>query len=158
MRYLIFALALFAPIPALALSCFAPQIERSFAGYDAAEEEYLVVHGGLTLDLAKLPKGMTSDPAPPRMTHVAAQLAGYALTGAGFTVPFDHDVTLEVACIGPWCGGAQTGKDILGFVRRGADGFALAIHPCGGAVFWEPEPAMLKRVQQCLTEKDCAAE
>jgi hypothetical protein len=155
MRYLALALAFLAPMPAFALSCRAPTIENSYAQFDAAKEAYVVVHGRLTLDMSKLPKGMTTNPAPPSMTRVPAILRGSSLNTSGFALPFEQKVMLEVACFGPWCGGAKSGEDVLAFVRKETDGYALPISPCGGSVFGEPKPAMLKRVKQCLTLQNC---
>ncbi|KIN62494.1 hypothetical protein Z946_1354 [Sulfitobacter noctilucicola] len=155
MRFMLFLLALMAPVPALALSCLAPSVERSFAQFDAAEEVYIVVHGRLTFDPDQLPEGMTQDPLPPNETLVPARLKGLSLTHSGFTLPFDQELTLEVQCAGPWCGGAQTGEDVLAYLRKDDGAYFLAISPCGGSVFGTPRPAMLKKVQRCLAGAKC---
>ncbi|MCX7558484.1 hypothetical protein OS190_02820 [Sulfitobacter sp. F26204] len=156
-RLLVTILTLAAPLPALALSCLAPTIEGSFARYAAAEEAYVVVNGRLTLDQTRMPEGMT-ETTPPRMTHVAARLSGTFLNKKGFVLPFDKEVTLEVSCVGPWCGQIQNDTDVLAFLRKDTQGYALAIGPCGGAAFSAPDPAMLKRVTQCLVRRDCSAD
>ena len=158
MRLLVFILALLSPLPALALSCVAADVETSFARHDAAEETYVVVHGRLTFEQTALPKGMLPDKKPPELTRVPAHLRGSSLTEAGFVLPFDHDLTLEVACLGPWCGSAGNGRSVLAFVRKGAEGFAIEVSPCGGALFEEPKPAMLKEAKRCLTEGNCQAD
>ncbi|MEW9918230.1 hypothetical protein AB2B41_01325 [Marimonas sp. MJW-29] len=155
MRAALLLLALIAPAPALALSCLAPSVERSFARFDAAEEEYVVVHGRLTLDERDLPEGMIAEPPPPAMTHVEAKLRGSSLTREGFKLPFEQAITLEVACLGPWCGSAQNGEDVLAFVRKDADGYAIAVGPCGGSIFGTPKPEMLKAVLACLRDQNC---
>ena len=96
MRALVLALALLAPMPALALSCMAPSVERSFARFEAEDDVYIVVHGRLTFNTKKLPKRVTHGVQPPRRTDVAARLKGSSLTKDGFTLPFDQTVTLEV--------------------------------------------------------------
>ena len=123
------------PVEALALSCLQPSVERSYARYDTAEEAYVVVHGRLTLNERKLPEGMTQDPPPPAMTKVPARLRGFALSKEGFVLPSKQKLTLEVACLGPWCGGAKNGSDVLAFVRKDDDGYAIEVSPCGGAIF-----------------------
>lgn len=158
MRMLLLALCLAAPVPASALSCLVPEVERSFATYDAAEENYIVVHGRLTLDRKAMPEGMTTSPPPPEMTVVPGHLSGSSLTGDGFSLPFEQDVTLEVACIGPWCGGVGNGEDVLAFVRKDADGYALSVNPCGGALFETPKLEMLKQVEACMVSRDCKAD
>ncbi len=158
MRALVLALALLAPLPAFALSCMAPSVERSFARFEAEDDAYIVVHGRLTFNMKALPKRMTQNVQPPQRTDVTARLKGSSLTKSGFTLPFDQTVTLEVTCTGPWCGGARTGEDVLAFLRKGENGYALAVSPCGGAVFGTPKPAMLKQARQCLTGGTCTAD
>ncbi|MFC6635922.1 hypothetical protein GV827_05260 [Sulfitobacter sp. JBTF-M27] len=158
MRALLLVLMCVLPVPALALSCLAPSVERSFAQFDAAEETYVVVHGRLTLDEKKLPKNLGLDRKPPRLTILPGRLRGSSLTKAGFVLPFDQELSLEVSCIGPWCGSARNGEDALAFVRKDADGYALAISPCGGAVFGNPKPEMLKQVRTCLRTGTCTAD
>ncbi|KIN65455.1 hypothetical protein Z945_498 [Sulfitobacter noctilucae] len=157
MRALLFAIALLAPAPAFALSCMAPSVERSFAQFQEAEEVYIVVHGKLNFDPELLPEGMTQDPLPPELTLVSAHLKGASLTTDGFVRSYDQPVTLEVSCAGPWCGNAKTGEDIVAFVRKDEDGYALAIRPCGGAVFGSPEPEMLQQLHTCFVGKECTA-
>lgn len=157
MRLIAFVLALVAPVPALALSCLAPSVERSYASFAAAEETYIVVHGRLTLDVSKLPKGMSATNRPPRMTKIKAKLRGTSLGRSGFGLPFDQGVTLEVTCLSHWCGAVQNGEDLLAFVRKDADGYAMRISPCGGSVFATPKPAMLTQVERCMANKNCSA-
>jgi hypothetical protein len=157
-RSLAFAVAICAPMPALALSCLAPDIERSYAQFDAAEEDYVVVHGRLTLDMSKLPKGMTAGERPPRMTKLAGGLQGKSLNASGFAVPFDRPLTLEVTCLSQWCGHVQNGEDVLAFVRKDTDGYTMRISPCGGTAFAAPKPAMLKQVTQCMTDDACTGD
>lgn len=155
MRILAFLIALLAPVPALALSCLSPSVERSYAQFHAEEDSYVVVHGRLTLDASKLPTGMTADRDPPRMTLIPAKLRGTSLNAKGFVLPFEQEVTLEVRCLGPWCGGVQNGEDVLAFVRKDAKGYAINVGPCGGSVFGMPKATLLKRVQQCMTQQNC---
>lgn len=158
MRKLAFLLALLAPGPALALSCLAPTVERSFQQVNDAPETYVAVHGRLTLHKNDMPSDGMIDNSPPQMTMVPARLEGLSMTRAGFEVPFEQDVTLEVACFGPWCGSIENGADVLAFVRRDADEYALNINPCGGHVFTPAKPAQLRQVVQCFNGGDCAAD
>lgn len=159
MRHLIaLALALLAPLPALALSCMAPSVERSYAWHDEAKEAYLVVHGHLTFDAALLPKGMTTPNNPPERTLIPGVLTGTSLGKSGFAAPFSQDLTLEIACLGPWCGSAQNGADVLAFVRKDANGYTLSIGPCGGSMFSPSTPAMLKEAKRCMQTGQCKAQ
>jgi hypothetical protein len=157
MRYLGLILALLAPAPAFALSCMAPSVEHSYASYAAAEETYVVIHGRLTLDMSKLPRGVVNNRMPPEQTNVKGHIGGLMLTEAGFTQPFEQDLTLEVSCLGRWCGMVQNGEDVLAFVRKDAQGYALAVNPCGRAVFSAPKRSMLKRAKQGMKRNDCTA-
>ena len=158
MRFVLVFLCCLLPLPALALSCLRPSVERSYAQYDAASEVYVVVHGRLTLNERKLPKGMTQDPPPPAMTLVPARIRGSALSKEGFVLPFDQKLTLEVSCLGPWCGGVGNGTDILAFIRKDAEGYAIEVSPCGGAIYSEPNKQMLQEARQCLQSGNCKAE
>lgn len=155
MRFLGLVLCLLLPVEALALSCLRPSVTRTFAEVNAAAEIYIVVSGRLTLNERKLPKRTASTPRPPEMTRIKARLKGTSMTLDGFTVPFDQRITLEVACFASWCGGVQSGTDVLAFVRRDAGKYALGVNPCGGHVFGTPKPAMLKQVIQCYRGGAC---
>lgn len=155
MRVLLSALLVILPLQAQALSCLAPSVARSFQQYDAAEESYLIVQGRLTFDEKQLPKNSFGNQQPPQMTFVEAHLTGKSMTRAGFRLPFEHDVVLEVACFGPWCGGAKDGGEVMAFVRVEAGSYALDINPCGGAVFPEPRHKMLEQALQCFRGGTC---
>lgn len=155
MKSLLILLLSLAPLPALALSCLKPSVPRSFKEYDAAEETYVVVHGRLTLDESLLPQG-DLDQEPPQMTEIPGRLEGMSLTEAGaFDLPFEQAVTLEVTCYGPWCGDAETGTDILAFLRKDESGYALDLNPCGGAAFPAPHGDLLEEVKNCMTGGSC---
>lgn len=142
------------PMQALALSCMKPSVTRTFKEIHAAPEIYIVVEGRLTLDAHKLPETNVENPSAPPLTRVPATLSGTSMTGAGFDAPFSQAITLEVACFGPWCGGAQNGMEVLAFLRKTATGYALAIDPCGGHVF--PNQKKLRRqVLRCFKGGAC---
>lgn len=159
MKHLLILLLILLSPPALALSCVKPSVERSFKTYDEAKETYLVVRGRLTLDERLLPRSdFGSNEAPP-MTEVTARLSGKSLSQAGFKLPFDKGITLEVACFGPWCGDISNGIDALVFLRKDGPGrYALDLNPCGGAVFQTPHLDQLKSVQRCMRGEDCTAD
>ena len=142
------------PVQALALSCMKPSVTRTFKEIHAAPETYIIVEGRLTLDVSKLPKTDLTNQSPPELTRVPAILSGTSLSRAGFNAPFVRDITLEVACFGPWCGGAQNGMEVLAFLKRTAKGYTLAITPCGGHVF--PNQKKLQRqVLRCFKGGAC---
>ena len=140
------------------LSCLAPSVQRSFHQYQQAEETYLVVRGRMTFDEKLLPRNRFGGQEPPHMTFVPGHLTGKSLSQVGFKVPFQHDVVLEVACFGPWCGAAKDGGEVLAFVRVEDGRYALDINPCGGAVFPEPRPDLIDDVFACFKGQVCEAD
>lgn len=154
-RFAALAVLICLPLQAAALSCLTPSVTRSFHQFNNAPETYLIVRGRLTLDMRKLPKNRFTGTPPPKLTVVDARLVGKSMTSNGFSVPFDNAVSLEVACFGPWCGGAQNGDDIIAFVKREAGTYSIAINPCGGAVFSAADPSHKTSLKKCLSGGDC---
>ena len=155
MRLLAVLFVMVLPVQAAALSCLRPSPERSFSEVQGAVESYLVVHGRLTFETRKSPKvGRKNGPAP-KLTRVPARMTGYALSGKGFKTPFDKNLTLEVRCLGPWCGSAQNGEQVLAFIRRDGAQHFLEVLPCGGRVFANPKRAVLKQMQSCMKRGRC---
>ena len=157
MRYLLFLVAIMLPMQAAALSCIRPSVERSYTEVAAAKESYVVAKGRLTFDQRKLPPDDNGPVKPPKLTRIEARLVGSSLSSKGFNVPFDQPVTLEVACYGPWCGRAESGGQVLAFLKRSKSGYALDINPCGGRSFADPKAKMLKQVVQCHKGGRCKA-
>lgn len=139
--------------PAVSLSCLRPDVARSYKQAAEAEESYLVVHGTLTFDETELPEAVGNE-SPPG-TRIRAQMAGKALSQSGFDHPFDRQITLDVRCFGPWCGGAASGIPYLAFVERGEDGYTLTVDPCGSLGFPEPTEDMLRQVKTCFDGGKC---
>lgn len=157
MRMLVFLLCALLPVQAAALSCIRPTVERSYAEVAAAKETYVIAEGRLTFDRRKLPRDGNGTKNPPKLTRIQARLVGKSMNASGFKVPFDRPVTLEVACFGPWCGSAENGGQVLAFIKRQKGSYQLEVSPCGGRVFANPRPAMLKKVVQCHKGRTCKA-
>lgn len=147
MRVVALVLMLVLPMQAAALSCLRPSVARTYKQVEAAAETYIIVTGRLTFDRRKLPKGGNN--VAPRLTQIPAKLVGKSMSAKGFKVPFDHPITLDVSCFGPWCGGAENGGQVLAFLKREQGQYALGLNPCGGHVFANPKSAMLKQVLRC---------
>lgn len=142
--------------PAMGLSCLPPDAARTFRQLDAAEETYIVVHGTLTFDAARLPEATFSNQAePPPSTPIPAHLSGMALSREGFATPFAKDITLDVQCLGPWCGSAESGTEVLGFVERRETGHVLTLDPCFSYGFPDPTEDMLEQVKSCMRGGPC---
>lgn len=141
--------------PALALSCTRPDVKRAFSQALEAEEMYSVVIGTLTFDLSKLPMAVGND-SPPQ-TLIPARIEGKALTGTGFDHEFTEDITLDVLCFGPWCGGAGSGVEYLTFLRKDAQGYVMVADPCNSLNFQEPTETMRQAVEKCFIKGECPA-
>lgn len=149
---ILFALA---PVPALSLSCIAPTVTGSFARFDAAAETYVVARGVITFDESALPPVVVVEPPPPALTNIPGQFEGVSLASEGFERPFSDDITVSVTCMGPWCGTARSGADILAFLRLDGAGYTLEVTPCPGTFFEAPTKAQMETAQRCFVERDC---
>jgi hypothetical protein len=159
MRYILAVLAAISPLPALALSCMPHSLETSYVEAAEAEETYVVVQGRLTFDAQDLPEvDMQNQQDTPPMTMIDGRLEGMSMTRSGFDVPFEQDVTIALECYGPWCAQAQTGQDVLAFLRKDDDAYVIATNPCGGMLFTTPDAAMIDKVQACFAGETCEPE
>ncbi len=154
MRVFWVLLCLVLPLQALALSCLEHSLTRTFEEVQAAPETYIIVAGHLNLDTRKLPKTDFEVQNAPALTRIPAKLSGTSMSRTGFNAPFSQKITLEVACFGPWCGGAQNGMEILAFLRLTGDGYALAIDPCGGHMFTN-QRELQHQVLRCFNGSAC---
>ncbi|UWQ18210.1 hypothetical protein [Jannaschia sp. M317] len=141
--------------PALALSCLAPTVQRSFAVAQDSPATYVLAVGMLT----PLPgEAAPPDPTDPnqRQGHVLrTRFEGVLASGTGFNVYRLFDVAVEVGCLGPWCGGLPRGETLL-FLERRADGHVLTAGPCGQFAF-AATPEVKTQALACLQGGDCTA-
>ncbi|SIS85453.1 hypothetical protein SAMN05421759_104324 [Roseivivax lentus] len=142
--------------PALALSCLPADIARDYQRAEEDDAAWIVVTGKLTFDEARLPEvDMDRQQETPPETDIPARIAGGSLGPEGFTRTFTRDITLRVLCFGPWCGSAQSGGDVLAFLKQeGADFVAMA-SPCPGMLYPDPTPEMLETVTRCFNGGRC---
>lgn len=140
--------------PADALSCLRPDPARSFQQAEASEQTYVIARGTLDFDGAELPEGM-STAAEDQSVSVPARLSGMGLTRDGYTVPFDRDVTLVLQCLGPWCGTATPGTEVLAFLEKDDDGYTIRQSPCGGLAFQDAPDDWYDTVATCFAGGDC---
>ena len=139
--------------PALALSCVRPDVAATYLRAAEAEETYIVVHGTLQFNQRKLPKAKGNESPP--TTRIPARMTGKALTKSGFDHEFERNITLEVQCFGPWCGGAGSGETYLAFLQRTGSGYVMVADPCASLSFQNPDPDKLSTVQQCFNGGPC---
>ncbi len=154
-RWAVLALALLAPVQAAALSCAPYFVQNAYTEAAESPDPYVVVEGELSFDTSKLPKTdwTKQDQTPPR-TKIKARLKGYSLAQDGFTEPFRANLTLIVACAGPWCPRPQPGL-ALAFLKRTDVGYELLQGACGGFLFSDPDFQMIRTVETCFAGGDC---
>ncbi|MEO0773457.1 MAG: hypothetical protein AAFZ04_09780 [Pseudomonadota bacterium] len=142
--------------PALALSCMAPDVAQTFKALDDAPESFVVVHGKLTFDETLLPvTDWDNQEATPPSTPIPARLTGKSLTHGGFTAPFDHDITFDAVCFGPWCVSAASGSDVMAFVEYTGGEYVFGLGPCYFTGFFNPKRATLNQAAACFRGEAC---
>lgn len=151
---LILAAGVLAATEAAALSCMRPDVRRSYAQAEAAQERYSIVRGRLSFDTAQLPQPDLKNQRA-RTVTIPGRLSGHGLTAQGFAAPFDRAITLEVSCVGAWCGSARPGRDVLAFLRRDGAEYALEIGPCPFFLFPAPDTAQIAAVVACQAGGPC---
>lgn len=135
--------------PGLALSCIKPEVSNSFREAVAATEDYVVVYGILKFDDRLKPKPDFTN-VDGGNVEIPARLEGKALNKSGFRADFAQDITLELACFGPWCGDAVSGVKYLAFLRQTGRKYVLTADPCGNWAFQDASRAQLEQARQCM--------
>lgn len=147
MRFMFLILCFVFPVQAVALSCLPPDIARTYAEAKQSEKLYLVVRGKLSFNEARLPKtDWKNQQDTPENTAIRARLNGQSLGRSGFNTKFASNVTLNVRCFGPWCGGIASGTRVVAFVEKNDSGYSVEITPCGGLTFAEPSNGQIDQL------------
>ena len=137
-----------------ALSCMRPDVAQSFRMAAASEDVYIVLLG--QFNFAPLPSTQTDDINAPREVSGPATFTGQYLGAEGFQDAPMFDMTIAVTCAGPWCGGIAPSDDsYLAFVQQTADGYVLAVDPCGTSAFANPTPEQIATVESCMNGDPC---
>ncbi|MEM7074763.1 MAG: hypothetical protein AAGA28_15505 [Pseudomonadota bacterium] len=153
----VWLLVLLSAGPVLALSCLKPDVNTTFREAVRASEDYVVIYGILQFDGAAQP-GQDFSQVEPETTRLPARLEGQALGKAGFRTAFAQDITLELACFGPWCGQAEPGAKYLAFLRDDRSHYVLTADPCNSWLFRDPSPSQLDAARQCMKGQCAPAE
>ena len=156
MRTLAFLLCMFAPMPALALSCRAPlRLNRPTAMRPNPRPFLQCSKARLPLMRGALPQPDMKTQKSPQRTVIPARFKGHSLSKAGFVTAFDRPVDLVVRCAVVWCGGGKSGENLVAFVEKTETGYALEVGPCGGRAF-EASAKNVSRAKQCMTSGNCS--
>ena len=142
--------------PVLALSCVRPDVATTYKGAAEADETYVVVLGILEFNETLLPDfDGNNNNRPDRI--IPARIKGKSLSRAGFETSFDRNVSLVLQCLGPWCGGAETGVEYLAFLERTQPGYIMRMDPCGFWSFSEPSRSQILQAESCMAGRTCEA-
>lgn len=153
------AAALLSASQAAALTCLPSDPLRSFREAHAAPDSYVVLHGRLIFDAARMPG--PGDMPPPgaaetRLDPVEARFEGQALGLSGFDRPVRATVLLEPSCLGQFCASIGPGEDWLLFARpSGTGAYQVAIDPCASWAFDGVSDTTLAKLVTCFQGGAC---
>lgn len=145
-------LALVLAGPAAALSCLRPDIDRMWTRAVSSDDTYTVVMGRFDFDAGHLPNPRGAGQNP---TYLPARFAGLTLTQQGFVTSRPVPVTVELRCLGPWCGSLKPGETVVAFLRQTPRGRVVEIGPCGGMVWPDPDAKIQRRLIACMNGAAC---
>ncbi len=155
-RVVALGLGLLAAGEAAALTCAPPDPYRAFREAEAAPESYVVLHGQLDFDPARMPSGGYDEPGSATgLPSVPARFEGRSLSAQGFATPFSTPITLQPTCAGPWCGGGIVPGEWLLFAHRTAAGYEVEIGACGGWAFDLVSEETLRGLAACMRGAPC---
>ena len=147
---------LLAPVTASALSCRPWRVADAADQAITSDAEYLPVVGWLTFDETLLPvTNWDRQQDTPPLTRIPATFRGLGWNGTEISTPIDREITLEVACAGPWCGGAVSGHRAVAFLKKDGAAYSLQMGPCGGMAFWDDVAENKAKVEACLRHGGC---
>lgn len=140
-----------AATPASALRCIAPSVSESYRAAAESPEDYIIGLGYFTqTGLPVPPRGDDEDINDRQSYSVEGRFIGDLFDGQGFSLDADFAVTVEVACLGPWCGSHGNAEHALFFFRQMADGSRLLeAGLCPLWMFVDPSPDMVSEVLAC---------
>jgi hypothetical protein len=129
--------------PASALSCMPPDLDRSFQHAAEAEEGYGLFYGDIEVDKNTVPQ-FRGNPQPYTAEGI---FRGQAVYANGLSPEYVQPITIEVECMGMWCGSAYDVDDAILFVELDDQGeMTLEIDACPQWVFHSPAEADLEKM------------
>ena len=143
--------------PADALSCLRPSVAQTFTEASAAEAQYVLAVGRVSLMPGETIPSTGDDPNDRRGYAVEARFDGVLASPTGFDDDAAFPLTVEVECAGAWCGAVPLAERVLAFVERRGDRNVLVEGPCP---FWalRATPEVVAQAEACLRGEACAAE
>lgn len=155
---LVIGLALtFMPGPAWSLSCMAPDLKQSYAGWAKSDTRFVIARGVL-LPAAPLPEKRRNSVKEQENEFLQAVPYTFngVLVGKNGNTPVSIAVTVEPRCLAVWCGGyPERGEEILYAFEVSSNGYRYSPSPCGGDAFSGDVTAHEKTVRQCMASGTC---
>lgn len=122
----------------------------------SSDKLYMIVRGTLLFDERELPRvDWQNQQDTPAMTRIDGYIEGLQLSPRGFIRPFQSGVTLEVACMGPWCADLISGVEYIAFVENRDGEMVISTNPCGGNAFGNPTEQMAEDLTRCMRGGAC---
>lgn len=138
--------------PVLALSCARPDAAQSFQNAASSTESYVILSGTFSFEAPpETPDGVNIKEA-----SAEARFEGLLLTGNGFTDEVAANVTVNLTCLGEWCGGVKPDTPYLAFVEQSENTLTWQIDPCNWSAFETPTQEMIDTITTCAGGGDCA--
>jgi len=152
MTRLLFAAALMSTAiagEASALSCIAPTVQGSFKQANESEAQYVMAVGRIQLLPGETVPSTGDDPNNRQGYSVKTRFDGKLASATGFDQDASFPLTVEVGCIGAWCGGVPLDR-MLVFVERRDSENVLVEGPCPLFAL-KATPAVITDAEACLT-------
>lgn len=119
--------------PALALSCLRPDAVRLYEMARDSDDLFVMVRGKAEVTGAAI--NLVPDNTRDQTATTTAVVSGTLLTSHAFGRDFNREITLEVSCLGPWCGGTDgLEREQFLAIQVREDDLVLRLGPCGGDV------------------------
>ncbi|WP_264211313.1 hypothetical protein [Leisingera thetidis] len=115
----------------------------------ASDSVYNIIAGELRFDETLLPQSHSESPGDtPPLTRIPAQLSGKLLEGKYFSGRVNMPAVLEVECLGPWCGGVESGAGHVFFAEQRGRELVIRANACGGFAF-DDTSEVRRQVLEC---------
>ncbi len=146
--------------PATALSCIRPDAVRQYEQARDSEDLYTMVIGSLDAETPiAVPKRDAQGNYPDgTKADTTVRFTGRELTRAGFTAPFDEQITVRTLCLSVWCASPPaTDAHVFVTLKHDRQTLLLELSPCPtNALAWNVDDEA--RVLNCHRFGKCTAQ
>lgn len=99
--------------PAIALSCMPADIEQSYKAAMESELAYGIFYGSIDIDDVEQP----SKDGRPQPYTARGVITAQEIQATGLSESFEHEVIVDVQCMGEWCGSASDVTEVVFFAH-----------------------------------------